>query len=69
MHDPADPNHVASYETGAPFRCLACEAKGKAQQAYSKALKAAQGSDGDSDDVGQFKWIVSLVANGATEIP
>lgn len=62
-HDGADPDHVARYETGAPFRCLACEAIGHARRRFSKALTAAQGSGGDDDNVGQFQWSVQLVPN------
>lgn len=35
-HDPADPFHVAHYETGAPFRCFSCAERARGEKAYAK---------------------------------
>ena len=36
-HDPADPLHVAHYETGAPFRCFSCTERARGEKEYAKA--------------------------------
>ncbi|HQW74153.1 MAG TPA: hypothetical protein PLG46_08680 [Ornithinibacter sp.] len=53
-HDGADPEHVAHYETGAPWECLACSALARSQRRYADAYK---------DEAVGLQWSVELVPN------
>ena len=54
-HDPADPDHVAKYEAGAPFRCFACTALASGEKEYAKAA-------GDERMAGAY-FVTELVPN------
>lgn len=58
-HDPMDPEHVARYQAGKPFRCLACSEMARAQRAHAKAL----GESAEADMAG-LKWVAELVPRG-----
>jgi hypothetical protein len=55
-HDPSDPDHVARYVAGDPFRCLSCTELARAQKAYMKAL-----GDDNADVIDGTKWATELV--------
>jgi len=57
-HDGANLDHVAHYETGAPFRCFACTALAKSQDRYSQAY-------GPEHSQGAY-WVTELVPRGKT---
>ena len=59
-HDRHDPDHVAHYETGAPFRCFACTALAAAQKRYEQTRP---------DDVPGAYWVTELVPRGKTLEP
>ena len=54
-HDIADPDHVAHYETGAPWECLACTALARSQARWAKSY--------EPQDLAGLQWAVSLVPN------
>jgi hypothetical protein len=55
-HDGRDPEHVARYEAGAPFECLACAELARAQRAYASA------AGGYAEEQMQgLKWVTELV--------
>ena len=54
-HDIADPDHVAHYEAGAPWECLACTALARSQARWAKSYEA--------HDLAGLQWSVSLVPN------
>lgn len=56
LHDPANPDHVATYQAGAPYVCLACAAVEKAQRAWAKTY-------GD-DQLAGTRWVAELVPRG-----
>lgn len=56
LHDPANPDHVATYQTGPPFVCLACAAIETSQAAWAK-------KHGEEAMAGT-KWVAELVPRG-----
>ncbi|MGG5257456.1 hypothetical protein [Phycicoccus avicenniae] len=62
-HDPANPEHVARYQTGAPYRCFACTELAKSQKRYTTQL----GQDSDYAD-GAY-WVTELVPRGLALAP
>lgn len=53
LHDRANPQHVAYYDTGLPWTCLACAAK---DLAIARASKGRE-----PEDLAGLQWAVELV--------
>lgn len=58
LHDPANPDHVATYQAGLPWVCLACAAVENARTRLAASF--------DADDMAGFQWAAELIPRDQT---